>query len=94
MVIAQGKDQPLPSYPDYSTGEIAYLASHEKCVHLDDLILRRTMLAKLGQLSPALIEEIGRAAGDALGWSAAERHAEIERTLAVLADRHGVMFTN
>ena len=63
-LIAKETDRPLKSQPDYSHQEIAYLATREKCVHLDDLILRRSMLAKLGRLTPVLIEEIGEVAGD------------------------------
>lgn len=91
-LIAKEKDRPLKSQPDYSHQEIIYLATREKCIHLDDLLLRRSMLAKLGRLSPALIVEIGEVAGDALQWSGSERRAEIDRALAVLADRHGVVF--
>ncbi|MBN1429113.1 MAG: glycerol-3-phosphate dehydrogenase/oxidase [Anaerolineae bacterium] len=94
VLIAKGPDQPLTHRPDYSTQEIVYLATREKCVHLDDLLLRRSMLAKLGQLNPALIEEIAEVVGGALEWTDGERKREIDRTLAVLADRHGVEFEN
>jgi glycerol-3-phosphate dehydrogenase len=66
------------------------LAKREKIVHLDDLVLRRTLLAYLGQLTRPLIVELSLALGDSLGWDAAQKKAEVVRTLEILADRHGV----
>ncbi|MFN8460716.1 MAG: glycerol-3-phosphate dehydrogenase C-terminal domain-containing protein [Anaerolineales bacterium] len=49
--INGGTDSALESLPDYSFREIAYLVQHEKIVHLDDFLLRRSMLAMLGRLT-------------------------------------------
>jgi len=62
----------------------------EQVAHLDDLILRRTFLATLGELNAELLAELADMTGDALGWSEAVRQAEVERTCALLEDRHGV----
>jgi glycerol-3-phosphate dehydrogenase len=88
--LTGGEDAPLEHRPDMTRREVAFLALHEKAVHLDDLLLRRTMLAYLGQLTRPLVEELAEAMGAALGWSKAETRAEVERALAILADRHGV----
>lgn len=88
--LGQGGDEPLQCAPTYLRGEIAYLAQHEKVLHLDDLGLRRTALGMQGRLSQPLIEELAKVAGVALGWSEAQQHEEVQRTLAVLADRHRV----
>lgn len=90
--IAAGQDAPLAHQPGYSRREIAYLAQHEKVIHLDDILLRRSLLAWLGHLTPALLEEIAGIAGEALGWSDEVQQAEIRRTQELLADHHGVTF--
>ncbi len=81
---------PLKTLPDYSRREIAFLAQHEKIVHLDDLILRRSMLAMLGQLTRPALDELAGELGGALGWDAAQQQAEAMRTLELLSSRHGV----
>ncbi len=83
-------DEPLKSLPEYTRREIAFLAQVEKAMHLDDILLRRTMLAMLGRLTKTNVEEIADAMGAALGWSVEQKTAEAERTLRLLADRHGV----
>ncbi|MEW6716242.1 MAG: glycerol-3-phosphate dehydrogenase/oxidase [Chloroflexota bacterium] len=84
-------DQPLTHKPDYTRNEVTFLAQKEKVVHLDDLILRRTLIAMLGELTTGLLYELAEVVGKALGWSASMKQAEIERTLHILADRHGVI---
>ena len=91
IFIAQGADEALKSLSDYSRAEIAYLAQNEKTVHLDDLLLRRSMLAMLGLLTRQGVDELADALGDALGWGAEQKKAEVKRALALLADRHGVV---
>jgi glycerol-3-phosphate dehydrogenase len=88
---AQGSDAPLVGTPGYTRRELAYLATHERLYHLDDLFLRRTMLAMLGELSPGLVQEAAQIVGEALGWSQAEQEAEIQRIHAILAKNHGVI---
>jgi glycerol-3-phosphate dehydrogenase len=88
--IKRADDGPLKSIPGYSRREILFLVMNEKVRHLDDLILRRTMLAMLGQLSRAGLIELTDVTGDALGWTGEEKKSEFTRTLSILADRHGV----
>jgi glycerol-3-phosphate dehydrogenase len=66
------------------------MAMREKVVHLDDLLLRRTLLAYLGQLTRPLTEELANALSDALGWTEDQKKAELAHALKTLADRHGV----
>lgn len=87
-----GTDFLIKSLPDYSYREIAYLALHEKIVHLDDFLLRRSMLAMLGRLTREMVEELANTLGNILGWDAAQKKAEAARTLSILEDRHGVRF--
>jgi glycerol-3-phosphate dehydrogenase len=90
MFIAKQADQPLVSLPDFSRREIGFLCQNEKVAHLDDLILRRSMLAMLGQVTRPLLDELAEAAGESLGWDDAQKQAEAARTLDLLATRHGV----
>jgi len=87
--IKRGSDESLASVPGYSRREIAFLTLNEKILHLDDLILRRTMLAMLGRLTKAGLDELADVVGEVLGWTGEQKNAEVQRTLSILADRHG-----
>ncbi len=88
--ISSEPDQPLVNLPNYSQREIQFITREEKIVHLDDFLLRRSMLAKLGLLSLDLIDEIANIIGNELGWSIARRTEAVKRALDVLKERHGV----
>ena len=90
LFLSKQDDQPLRSLPEYSRREIAFLCQNEKVVHLDDLVLRRSMLAMLGQLTRAGVGELSDAAGESLGWDGERKQAEAARTLDLMATRHGV----
>lgn len=83
-------DEPLKTLPEITRREIAFLVQNEKAVHLDDILLRRTMLAMLGRLTRERMEEIADAMGAVLGWNVEQKNAEVGRALRLLADRHGV----
>lgn len=87
---ATNSAQPLQHNPTYVRGEIAFLAAQEQIVHLDDLVLRRTSLAMLGNLTQPLLAELAEIVGAELGWSAAERAREIRRCAEVLWRKHRV----
>jgi glycerol-3-phosphate dehydrogenase len=86
-----GTDFAIKSLPDYSFREIAYIVQHEKVIHLDDFILRRTNLAMLGRLTYEMVQELAEVLGNALNWDRARMDAEAARTLSILADRHGLV---
>jgi len=90
MFIAESGCQPLESLPDYCRGEITFLAQKEKVVHLDDLLLRRTHIAKLGLLTAPLLVELADILAEVLGWSDEERDAEMLRATELLSTKHGV----
>ncbi|HEU4746197.1 MAG TPA: glycerol-3-phosphate dehydrogenase/oxidase [Anaerolineales bacterium] len=85
-----GTDFILRSLPDYTLREIIFLAHHEKICHLDDFLLRRSMLAMLGRVTGEMVEELAKALGNALGWDEERKAAEVARTLLILSDKHGV----
>lgn len=88
--INGGTDFTLKSLSDYSFREIAYLVQHEKIIHLDDFLLRRSMLAMLGRLTREMMLELTNTLGDILGWDGEQKKAEAARALSILADRHEV----
>jgi glycerol-3-phosphate dehydrogenase len=83
-------DASLKSLPDYTRREIMFLVQNEKSMRLDDLLLRRTMLAMLGHLTKESVQELGEVLGDCMGWDAKQKNAEVEYALNLLRDRHGV----
>ncbi|HJR80950.1 MAG TPA: glycerol-3-phosphate dehydrogenase/oxidase [Anaerolineales bacterium] len=85
-----GTDFIFKSLPDYTLREVIFIAQHEKVCHLDDFLLRRSMLAMLGRVNGEMIQELAKALANALGWDEERKSAEVARTLLLLADRHGV----
>ena len=86
------KDAPIVAWPTFSHREILHMVQNEKILHLDDLLLRRTLLAFLGELSLPLIEELADSVGAGLNWNTGQKNAEVKRALAILKDSHGVEF--
>jgi glycerol-3-phosphate dehydrogenase len=80
----------LRSQPSYSQREIIFLAEHEKIVHLEDLLLRRSLLAMLGLVTGDLLQEVSVILGNVLGWSESQRQEEVNRATTILQTRHGV----
>lgn len=87
---AAGDDAPLQALPTYSRREVMYLAEHEKVMHLDDFLLRRSVIAMLGLTTRPLLEEMASILAATLGWSDQARRQEIEQTVQILQSRHGV----
>ncbi|MEN8172321.1 MAG: glycerol-3-phosphate dehydrogenase/oxidase [Chloroflexota bacterium] len=76
--------------PGYWPGELAYLMQTEDIVHLDDLILRRCMIGKLGLLSPEGLGALAEVAAQVKSWTEAEKQREIQRTIDIFKDGHGI----
>ena len=85
-----GTDQILTTLPDYTRRELNFLVQHEKILHLDDFLLRRSMLAMLGRVRRETIEELADLFANFLGWNAEQRDVEVTRSLSILAEKHGV----
>lgn len=86
--LAKAKDLPLKTHPGYTVRELQFLAEHELVVHLDDLILRRTMIGMLGETTLPLLKECAEAIGDVLQWGDDEKIAEVNRTREIFALEH------
>jgi glycerol-3-phosphate dehydrogenase len=84
----------LTSLPDYTRGEILALVRDEQVVALADLVFRRTPIAIAGRLTLAAIEELAEIVGGELGWTSDERGREINLTIAIARDRHGVRLSS
>jgi glycerol-3-phosphate dehydrogenase len=67
------------------------MARGERVVHLDDLVLRRTLMALLGQVNRPLLEELAAIVAPVLGWSEQDAAGEVERTTELLEKVHGAM---
>lgn len=89
--LQAGEDAMLSSHSGYSRREIEFIARNERIVHLDDLILRRTLMGMLGEVSLALLVELSTIISPVLEWSQKETEAEVERTVQLLQRVHGVM---
>ena len=83
-------DALLSCHSGYSRREIEFIAMNERVVHLDDLILRRTLMGMLGEVSFALLEELATIIAPLLEWSQQDTEAELERTVELLKRVHGV----
>ncbi len=90
--IAAGEDGPLRCCPGYSRRELDFLAGCEKVARLDDLLLRRTLIAMLGYVDRAALHEVADVVAAALGWSTARKADEIQRCQGILRDKHGARF--
>ncbi|MCE6991831.1 glycerol-3-phosphate dehydrogenase/oxidase [Dyadobacter sp. CY323] len=88
--LLQPDNKPLRNHPQYSTGEMQYLIENEFVEHLDDLVLRRTSLGLRGELSRALLQELGEILMQSKPGLAGNPDGEIERTLGILNKKHGV----
>ncbi|MEO8392809.1 MAG: glycerol-3-phosphate dehydrogenase/oxidase [Chloroflexota bacterium] len=88
--LSAAPDRTLRSHADYSEREIRFMIECEDAEHVEDIILRRTLLALLGQLSFDLIAELASILAESLGWSAEQIEQEIARTLDLLETRAGV----
>ena len=89
--LVAGKDAPLVSKADWTRREVQFLVEHEKAVHVDDLILRRSTLAWLGEVTLPLVQELASIMAECLAWSAEQTAQEVQRTVELLQDRHGVV---
>jgi len=88
--LQAGPDALLSCHSGYSRREIEFMAERERVVHLDDLILRRTLMGMLGEVSIPLLEELATIISPVLEWSQQEAEAEVERTVQLLRMVHGV----
>jgi glycerol-3-phosphate dehydrogenase len=88
--LQAGPDAPLSGHHGYSRREIEFIARSERVVHLDDLILRRTLMGLLGEVSRPLLDELATIISPVLEWSQSDAATEVARTVELLKRVHGV----
>jgi len=69
---------------------VRFLVEHEKAVHVDDLLIRRSTLAWLGNVTRPIVEEMIEIMASSLNWGEEKKQAELAHTLKVLQEFHGV----
>jgi glycerol-3-phosphate dehydrogenase len=84
--------QPLQYLPEFSVGEIQFFTNHEDPQHLDDLVFRRTNIAKRGRITPQSLAEIAGIMADTLKWDSQRKAEEIARVEKDLDERHAMTF--
>ena len=87
---AERGDEPLQHHPTYTTGEIEFILQNEYVQHLDDLLLRRTAIALLGELTAGLLDELLAILARLREWPADRTAAERRRVVELLRDRHHI----
>ncbi|MCY4018706.1 MAG: glycerol-3-phosphate dehydrogenase/oxidase [Chloroflexi bacterium] len=85
---ASDKDRVLANHPGYSRREIEFILRHEKVTQLEDLVLRRTVIAMLGNLTRRLLDELADICAETLVWSDERKEKEVQRTLELLRSKH------
>ncbi len=85
-------DAYLHHFTGVSQQEVKHIVENEDVVHLDDFILRRSMLGKLGHVTAEGLEELGRLVGQTLGWDEAKTRQEISRVIEILRTKHRMDF--
>jgi glycerol-3-phosphate dehydrogenase len=88
--LTEGADRPLEHHAGYSRREIEFIIRHEGVVHLDDLLLRRTAIALLGELTNELLAEIAQIAAGLKQWSDEQTRKEIDRAAEILRTKHRI----
>ncbi|MFE5409182.1 FAD-dependent oxidoreductase [Microbacterium sp. NPDC056569] len=81
-IAADPDDALLEHLPGYSSAELRHLAATEDVAHLDDLLLRRTSIAFVGEATADGVAAAAEAVAPVLDWDAARTALEVERALA------------
>ena len=72
----------------YSRAEILLLCRDERVTRLEDIVLRRTLIAFEGAVTVAGLHALARLMADCLHWDEARAAEETAATLKLLQDRH------
>jgi len=83
-------DRPLQHHATYSSREVEFIIRNERVMHLDDLLLRRTAIALLGELTGELLDELLAMLARLHEWPQGRIAAERGRVVEILRDRHRI----
>jgi len=90
LFLAAEPDEPLQHHEGYSRREIEFIVRNERVMRLEDLVLRRTAIALLGELTNELLDELVAIVADVNQWPEGEIESQINRTVEILRDGFGV----
>ncbi len=82
--ISTSHSKMLKSIPNWNAGELIYILKHEKPVHLEDVFIRRSTIAWLGNASDEVIEEFADLMADEYKWNNERKKVEISRMKSIL----------
>ena len=88
--LAEQPDRPMRHHAGYTRREIEYIFRRERVVHVDDLLIRRTAIALLGELTDGLLAELVAIMAELHGWSRQQARDEAARGAAILKDKFGI----
>ncbi|MGO4297047.1 FAD-dependent oxidoreductase [Glutamicibacter sp. MCAF14] len=92
LLEAIGENETLLEHTkELSCEELAYMANNEQVGRLIDVFIRRTNLAFRGLVTKNLVIEVANCLADPMGWDKSQIQAEIDHSVSVLADAHGVL---
>lgn len=75
--IVDEHGKPLKSITNWNTAEVKYILQTEKPIHLDDIFIRRSTIAWLGNASEEVIEEFAELMADHMDWNREKKKEEI-----------------
>jgi glycerol-3-phosphate dehydrogenase len=90
--ISGKDDHQLLCYPCYSSNEIDYIVRQEDVTHLDDFLLRRSMIGMLGRITADGLNELALVIGKSKNWEESKTQNEIQRTINILKSKHRMDF--
>ena len=88
--MARDDDKPLDAVTQTTEAEIAYLATNEFVVTLEDMLLRRTSLCIRGDVSGDIVRRVADVMARELRWSQEHASDEVDAFVRNLDDYHGV----
>ena len=72
----------------YSVAEIVWICTHERVTRLEDIVLRRTLMAFEGAVTMKGLKDIAAIMRPILGWTSEQADGEVESAATLLRDRH------
>ena len=79
--------------PSYTVAEIDWIIRNERVLRLEDIVIRRTLIAVTGQLTIAALHDISGVVSKTGGWTDQKRNLEVTAVTEMLASRHNVDLT-
>ncbi len=82
--IKKNNGKTLKSIPNWNSGELHFILQNEKPLHLDDLFIRRSTIAWLGNASAEVIDEFANIMTEEYKWSSSKKNEEIAKVKRII----------